>query len=366
LDIILMTESYQLNTRLQDLEEANDRLRRVLQQAPVAVFVYDAGGTIRDWNIASEKLYGYARHEAVGAHIHELLALPADRDFVKERIRRVFEGVSIGPMEQVHLDKKGRHLRLILAHAAIRGPRGIEEGVAFALDQTEIAQLREKMVEREKIAAMGTLAAGLAHEVGNPLASISAICQLIEKKGDDGRLKERIRTVRDAIDRIDVIVRRVLEFARSKGSSDHECLDLKAAVADVLNLASMDRRVKKMEVMERLPEKLPAVRVQRTAMSQVLLNLILNSAEACREGDRIEILADENDGGVSLIIQDSGPGFAGESLHRAVEPFYTTKDYGSGLGLSISYSIVERAGGTLTIANGPEGGARVEVWLPTA
>lgn len=369
LDLILMTESYEFSRRVRDLEEANDRLRRVLQQAPVAVIGYDAEGTIVDWNNAAEELYGYARHEAFGRKLLDLLILPGDRDLVVERFKRVFAGESLGPFDAVHRDKAGKHLRLILAHAAIRGPRGIDEGVAFVLDRTEISLLRERMVEREKIAAMGTLAAGLAHEVGNPLASISAICQLIEKKGDDGRLKERIRTVREAIDRIDAIVRRVLEFARSKGGSDIERLDLQATVKDVLNLVGLDRRVKRMSVSERVPGDLPAVRAQRTGMAQVLLNLILNAAEACQEGDRIEILGHEKDGGVSLVVQDSGPGFTGEALHRAVEPFYTTKDYGSGLGLAISYSIVERSGGRLLISNAEStegGGGRVEIWLPLA
>jgi PAS domain S-box-containing protein len=366
-DIIVITDAYHISTRLEDLIEANNRLRRVLDTAPVAVIGYNRAATVVDWNEAAARMFGFQRDEAIGRSWVDLAVLPDDVNFVIEIMRRVFSGEMIPPMDRRLRARDGRIVHAVLAHAPVRGAREIEEGFVFCLDMTELALLREKMVEREKMAALGTLAAGLAHEVRNPLSSISAVCQLVQRKGDDGKLQDRMRQVLEAIDRCEKIVRRVLDFARTRHDESEGPVAIDAVVENVLNLVALDSRLKGMTLARDIEPHLPAVRITRTALAQILINLIFNSGEAGEAGNRIAVRAAARDSGVAITVEDWGPGFSTESLRRGTEPFFTTKDDGTGLGLSISYGILERCGGSIGLRNRPtsEGtGAVVELWLP--
>lgn len=366
-DLILISESYHQTTLLQELDRANTSLRHVLEEAPVAVFGYDATGVVTIWNFAAEQLYGYSREEAVGRSLFDLIILEKDRTFVRGVIGRVFEGAAVRPMDRTQHDREGRVIKTIIAHAPRRQAGGITEAFAFCLDVTQLKLIEEKMIEQEKMAGLGTFAAGLAHEVGNPLASISAICQLIERKGDDGRLADRIRTIRDALDRIDSIVRRVLNFARRE--TDIGPVDVKRVVDETLDLIKFDRRFKEIEIRRSIPSDFPSVLAPHQGLAQVVINLLLNASDAAssRQGVRwIELTGMVKEKGVELLVDDSGPGFSEEVRRRALDPFFSTKPTGSGLGLSISYGILERAGGSMTIENHDRngGGGRIRLWMP--
>lgn len=367
LDLILMTESYQNTVHFQDLEESMAHTRRILFQAPLAIFSFDRAGRIREWNSAASHLFGYGGEEVIGKTVHDVIGMVEERELMDKLSGRIFDGEHVPALDRAYRRSDGVILNTIVTYAPLRGPNGIEEAVAFTLDVTQMAEMREKFIEQEKVAALGTLAAGLAHEVGNPLSSISAICQLIEKKGDDGRLKERMKTVGDALARIDSIVRRVLDFARRGDDSD--TVDLGVETRKVVDLIRLDRRLRKIEIHVEISEQVPTVKVSRTGLSQILVNLLLNAGEAIWERGEpgtISLKADVSGRGVRIAVEDNGPGFSADSMRRAIEPFYSTKSSGTGLGLAVSYGIVERSGGKLSFANRPEGGAVVTMWLPSS
>jgi signal transduction histidine kinase len=329
----------------------------------------------------------------------EMICLPRDEAYAEKRARIGRVHVDLGIDQRYVLGAMGLVRDFLQARArAALGADG--EAVAAAIGRAcdldlilitasyhDATRLKDRLAalareaERGKMAALGTLAAGLAHEVGNPLASISAICQLIERKGageDAGRLAERVRTIREAIDRIDALVRRVLEFARAGpvGEEGLAAVEIAEAVRRVLDLVGLDERLKGIEIAVDVPSGL-AVRAPRAGLDQVLMNLVLNAAEATmgqgphvsgrRPGTgRVTIRAARADADVSIVVEDDGPGFTAEAVRRATEPFYTTKEGGTGLGLAISYGIVERAGGRLAVSNRPGGGGRVEVRFPGA
>ncbi|MBL4889104.1 MAG: PAS domain S-box protein [Candidatus Lindowbacteria bacterium] len=370
-DLILITESYQYSQRLKDLTDSNIRLKRILDQAPVAVFGYDNEGKIVDWNPEAENLYGYQSKDALGEKLVDLISLPEDREMVQATIGRVFAGEVLPLMDRTQVTSEGRILKTIVAHAPIRGAEGIVEGFAFCLDTTEISILRDKMMDQEKMAALGTLAAGVAHEVGNPLASISAICQLIHKKSKDQKLKERITQIQDAISRIDSIVKRILNFARKEERIG--IVDVGKLITEVMDLIGFDRRLKSVSIVREISDSLSEVKAPRSGLIQVLINLILNAGEELldfREDPEIIISCKRVRNGTEILIKDNGPGFSEESLQRGIEPFYSSKELGTGLGLAISYGIIKRSGGTLDIKNdkvdGKVCGARVAIWLPEA
>lgn len=366
LDLILMTESYQTASHLRDIRESHTRFRRLLVQAPIGVFTFNEKGEIEDWNPAAERLFGITQEKMESRDFVKKLIPPDDRTFTREVITQVMSGNTVGPLEKRFETGKNVSVLSTVVFAPLRNEFGVEAGVAFCLDVGEIAELREKITDQEKMSALGTLAAGLAHEVGNPLSSISAIVQLIQKKGADDTLGEKMQTISGALDRIDSIVRRVLDFARG-GIEKSTTQDLKKEIDQVLALARLDRRLKRLDIQIDIEKDLPMVKAPKAGLSQVLLNLLLNAGEAVWEetGEGwIKITGKMSGGHVVISVGDSGPGFTKESLRRAQEPFFTTKKTGTGLGLAVSYGIIERLGGTLTLGNHPEGGGEVRLTLP--
>lgn len=365
-DLILMTESFHKTARVHEMEEGHRRLRLVLEQAPVAVFIYDRDANVTEWNPAAERLFGFTRDEVIRRGPFETFALPEDRDLIAGMVGRVFSGEEVRPVDRTHRTRDGRIINTIVAQAPILFEGEVRESAAFCLDVTELTTLREKMIEQEKMAALGTLAAGLAHEVGNPLASISAICQVIQMKATDPKLSERITTIHEAINRIDSIVRNVLSFARPR--EEVGSVAIGSLAKEALDLVLMDRRLKRVAVRAKIPPELPSVQAPRNGIVQVLINLLFNAADSLNrvEDPEIQVIAIEERGGVTVSVRDNGPGFDTATIHRAKEPFFSTKEHGTGLGLAISYGIIERCRGRMTLGNHAAGGAIVTVWLPAA
>jgi signal transduction histidine kinase len=239
---------------------------------------------------------------------------------------------------------------------------------------------RESLVRTEKLATVGRLASGIAHEVGNPLGAISGYAELAR-----GRLEARapagegpgaagIEEARDMLARIsgearriDAIVRDLLDFARPAALALGP-VELRGPVDAALRLARVQPRFRAVEAQVEVPPGLPAVRADASRLAQVLLNLLLNAGDAMEGAGRVAIRASAGEGRVRLEVSDAGPGIPPEHLPRIFDPFFTTKapGRGTGLGLAISHRIVESFGGEIAAANGPGGGAIFTVTLPLA
>jgi two-component system, NtrC family, sensor kinase len=221
---------------------------------------------------------------------------------------------------------------------------------------------QERLVQSEKLAGIGRLAAGVAHEINNPLAVILGYVKLLERKAE-GELAEDLRIVRDEALRAQVIVEGLLDLSRPLATAP-EAVDLKELCDEaVARLASTDR------LAEATVEVQGAARVEGhpQKLRQVVLNLIKNGAEAAGAGGRVEVeLSQLPGGGARLVVSDSGAGLPAEAAHKLFEPFFTTKPTGTGLGLAVSLGIVQAHGGTLE-ADSPVGtGARFTIRLPAS
>jgi signal transduction histidine kinase len=250
-----------------------------------------------------------------------------------------------------------------------------ERGAAEAREQA-LADLNRSETRRaltDRLAALGRLAAGVAHEINNPLAYVTANVAFVEealsaRSGADGELLEALRESRGGLDRIKRIVHELRGFSR--GSADGP------GPTDALGALEQARRM----LAARLPDLvvvaapgLPRVLAQPTELVQVLVNLLTNAADAARAAGpggapgRVEVSATPVEGGLELAVSDEGPGFTPEALAHAFEPFFTTKGSdGTGLGLALSREFVERWGGRIAAANRAEGGARVVISLRCA
>jgi len=257
--------------------------------------------------------------------------------------------------------------RLARALAADRGELAAKVAELTAANR-ELAEARESLIRTEKLATVGRLAAGVAHEVGNPLGAISGYAELARSKLAAGQpIDDYLVRIGNEAQRIDRIVRGLLDFARPS-KVVLAPIEVAPVVEAALRLAQVQARFKAVEVEVALPPELPRVIAEEHALAQVLLNVLLNAGDAMKGAGKVRIAAAREGDWLRLTIADSGPGIQAEHLPHVFDPFFTTKDpgQGTGLGLAICYRIMESCGGELTAGTGVGGGAVFSVRLGVA
>ena len=238
----------------------------------------------------------------------------------------------------------------------------LEERVAERTAALRASQAR--VIQQEKMAAFGLLAAGIAHEVGNPLAGISSLIQMIRRKDPNPYTNEKLELAERQLGRIQRTIREVVDFSRPASTAKGRVRPLEVA-EEALGIAKYYQRTKDRAITTDIPADLPPVRGVRDHLTQVVLNLVLNAIDATSRGGRIHIEGREDGPSILLSVEDDGRGVALEDRARLFQPYFTTKPSGTGLGLFVSRQIVEELGGTLTFRSGPAGGATFLVRLPS-
>ncbi len=244
-----------------------------------------------------------------------------------------------------------------LRHSAAELERRVEE---------RTRQLKEKqaqIIQAEKMAAVGRLAASMAHEINNPLQAITLHLQLMADEMQSPETARQLNIVQQEFNRIAGIVERLLDFQRPQ-AGEMQPINILATLETILTLADKQLERTGIDLVRLLPVESPLVAAVENQMKQVFLNLVLNAAEVMPEGGTLTIAARREDDEIIIEFADSGPGLDEETAARIFEPFFTTKSDGSGLGLAISHEIVANHDGTLTAASRPGGGAVFTVTLP--
>ncbi len=295
-------------------------------------------------------------------------------DALSQAARRVAAGArklevpSRGPRELVTLGQSVRSMteRLIEEESALRHKVAEVEKATRDLEQAQ-----DRLIRSERLASVGRLAAGLAHEIGNPISALMGLEDLLL----DGDLtpEERhdfLQRMRRETERIHRILRDLLEFARPSAQSSKlgsEKGDVARAIDDTVALVTPQKALKGIEIKTQLEPELPLVPLSGEQLVQVILNLVLNAADACSAGGRITIAAEKSGDGLALSVTDTGPGIPPEIRERLFEPFVTTKEVGkgTGLGLAVCRGLVEAAGGNIQLDPEFSTGARFRIWLPS-
>jgi two-component system sporulation sensor kinase A len=262
--------------------------------------------------------------------------------------------------ETAHVRRDGTTVPIELSSRAIEYD-GKPAVLSIARDITERKRMEQYILRTERLAAMGHLAAAMAHEINNPLQSIGSSMELVM----DFPLEEEERlgyleAVQSEVKRLGAITNRVLDFARPP-QVEHRPIWLSEVVRYALTLTGKQLQHSRIQASLDLPDESPRVVGSRDRLAQVFLNLIINAIEAMPDGGELEIAARTVENQVELTFSDSGPGIPSHTWHTIFEPFYTTKEEGTGLGLAISYSIVQDHGGTITASNAALGGAKIAV-----
>ncbi len=236
----------------------------------------------------------------------------------------------------------------------------------MALDIEEMKRLNEKLIRTEKLAAMGTLSAGVAHEVNNPLASISSLIQMLQKNGKlDEDAKEKLNLIASQISRIKRVTSDMMDFARVRKAAKAE-IEINEIVEKSIRLASFDKSFQKLTTSTEFTAGLPKVFADSDQIQQVLLNLLLNARDAMPDGGNLEIRTALIDECVRVEISDTGIGIRGDDAKQIFDPFFTTKltGDGTGLGLAVCYGILTAHDGSIDVINLEEGGTKFIISLP--
>ncbi|GAB4250863.1 cache domain-containing protein [Deferrisoma sp.] len=228
---------------------------------------------------------------------------------------------------------------------------------------------QDELVRSGKLAALGALAAGVAHEINNPLAAIQANTELLLLRAEaDPEIAEEAQAIAEQVERIQKIVASLLTFARPRAEAGREAVDLHRLVVETLELAAPQARKNRVAVETRADPDLPAAWGDPDKLRQVLTNLVVNALEHSPRGGTVRIATGRGDDGATVWVrvEDEGPGVPAAERDRIWNPFYTTRSEGTGLGLSIAHAIVEDHGGRIVLDSAPGRGAAFTVILPRA
>jgi two-component system NtrC family sensor kinase len=337
------------------------------------IAVVDDEGRVRRANRALASLLGMPLQSVVGTPLGE--ALLGKPHALQDLLAATRRGDRPAPMV-ARSERLKRTVRVNVAH--IPGAATEQSIVVMVEDVTEQQALETQLVQSEKLAAVGQLVSGVAHELNNPLTSIAGLSEfLLEQKELGKKDRGHLQVIQEQAERASRIVRNLLTFAR-KGGAERVPVDLNDVIRRTLSLTSYDLKLKDIQVERELSGALPDVFGDRHGLQQVVLNLVTNAAHAVaenpRERPREITVSTWFDGQVHLRVADTGPGIPDEIAQSVFTPFFTTKEpgKGTGLGLSITYSIVESHGGQITLEprsprdGGGGGGAAFRVDLPPA
>ena len=252
--------------------------------------------------------------------------------------------------------------RLERLNADLNGHRAeLEERVAERTRALRASQAR--VIHQEKMAAFGLLAAGIAHEVGNPLAGVSGLIQMIRRRDPSPYTAEKLALAESQLARIQRTVRDLIDFSRP-ASNLRGRFRVDSVVDEALGIAKYYQRTKERAITTDVAADLPPVRGVRDHLTSVILNLVLNAIDATDRGGRIAIRGERDGDDVTIVVEDDGRGIAPDDHPRLFQPYFTTKPQGTGLGLFVCRQVVEEMGGSLEFASTPGSGATFRVRLP--
>jgi two-component system NtrC family sensor kinase len=354
------------NARFFDLVRAGrDQWETTFNALAEGLAVVDEHGRIRRANRALAALTGSSMPALSNRSLPDAL-LPDSAD-----LPRLLEAARRGDPAPPLTGRTAGDRVLRIAAAPMRGEGAAPWVVVLVEDVTEQEQLESQLIQSEKMAAVGQLVSGVAHELNNPLTSVAGLAEfLLEQPAPTARDRDHLRVIREQADRATKIVRNLLTFAR-QGPAEVERYQLNELVERTVSLVEFEATLQDIAIDVTLDPALPVLLGDRYQIQQVVLNLVTNALQAVRHTPparerRVRITTSLQDDLVTLRVADSGPGIDSALLPHIFTPFFTTKDpgQGTGLGLSISYRIVEDHGGSLAVERGDEGGAVFAMRLP--
>lgn len=352
---------------LEDLGHFTESIVEIVQDGLITI---DRKGKVLYFNKAAQDILGYDRKRVIGKNIDGILS--------NEDVQRILAGgfragearvgkettlkkvngdtVSIGTSATVYTDNAGN----------------IQGHIITFKDLTEIHRMQEEILRMDRLASLGEISSGIAHEIRNPLAAIKTTAQAMEEEMEpEDPKREFLSRIVKEIDRLDTMLRTFFSFAKPKRPLYARC-DIRDVIKEVLLLLGKDVKNNKIEIVEKYAPNLPAVHGDFQQLQQVFLNLLLNSIEFMDPGREKKIFitawgkkGSQKKSVIEISLTDTGVGIDEEHINKIFDPFFTTTAKGTGLGLSITYRIVQRHDGSITVKSKTGQGTTFIINLPT-
>jgi two-component system NtrC family sensor kinase len=360
--------------RTRELEAQRNFAARIIDSLPVGLYVIDRHYRIRAWNRKREAgTQGVSREDALGREVFEVLDRQP-RDLLKEEFDRVF---ATGEIQQVEMDSQAtgeaRHYRITKIPMRLDDD-DISHVITIGEDVTEWRQAQQRLTQSEKLAAVGQLAAGVMHEINNPLATILACSEALELRlaalpaGERKAQEEYLHIIDTEVQRCRRIVDGLLDFSRPKTGDKRAC-DINAIIEQTLFLLKHHTRFKWLTVERQFDAGLPTVQADAERLVQCFMALMLNAMDAMNSRGVLTVRSRRNPQRADEVLvefADTGSGIKQEDIPKIFEPFYTTKPQGrgTGLGLSVAYGIAEEHRGRIEVESQMGVGSTFKVFFP--
>ncbi len=386
-----------------ELRDSKNFVEGILGSMTDMLVVTDSGGRIKMTNEATQKLLGYRREELLDEPASKVFGMAQKSGMFKGNMAQILlEGEPIQNYQTYLLSANGGRIPVLFNGSVMRdGDNKFSGVVGVASDlrelkklisdlekanknieewnrqleqkveerTAELRQTQQQLVQAAKLASLGYLTGGVAHELGNPMVGILNFTQLLSKKIDKDDPRARyVKTIESAAHQCQTIISGLLSFAR-QDRAVYAPVDCSEAAEDALLLIGRQLSYQKIDVTKNLPPDIPKVQGSANQLQQVFLNIIANARDAMPEGGLLTITtkAVEENKMVEITFQDTGGGIGEDIIPKIFDPFFTTKrDIGTGLGLSISYGIIKSHGGTIDVESLPGEGTSFIIRLPAA
>ncbi|MBI5464435.1 MAG: PAS domain S-box protein, partial [Ignavibacteriales bacterium] len=342
------------------------RFSNVIHNTINPIQITDASGNMVYVNPAFERVSGFSSEEVIGKNPRLISSGRHGREFWKEVWSHILSGkVWHGQIENRRKDGAPFHTDLVIS-PIVETDGSIVGFLGAHRDITEQRMLEQQLVRSQRLEAIGTLAAGIAHEVGNPLTAIASLVQLLQRTSGEQFAAEKLDLINTQISRITKIIRNLVNFSRPTTHQSAPA-DVNQIIRDALSIVQYGKKVKNIKFDIQLDETIPMVDVVPDQIVQVFINILMNAVDSI-EGKQgtITVRSRGKDEAVEVDISDTGKGIDSESLVKVFEPFYTTKGVGqgTGLGLWVSYGIMQNFGGDIHVESVVGKGSSFTIMFP--
>lgn len=353
------------------LRESEARLRGILETAVDGIITITEAGVVESLNPAAERIFGYAAQELLGQNV-KILMPPMYRAVHDDYITNYLDTglkkiIGIG-REVVGMRKNGNTFPMHLAVSEVRlGERRLFTGLVR--DLSEQKRLEKQVLQVERLATIGKMAAKVAHEIRNPLSSISLNAELLQDElnsyaqTDTGEAQSLLQSMIAEIDRVTSLTEEYLQFSRLPESQPVRD-DINRVVKESVDFYQPQARQKKVVLQSAISTKTWEVRFDPVQIRRVLLNIMRNAVEAMPKGGMLNIATEQSGREVVIRIVDTGVGIAPEEIEKIFDPFFTTKDFGTGLGLAVVQQIIEEHRGRIVCQSILGQGTTFSIYLP--
>lgn len=348
------------------LRHSEEKLRRTVESSPDAITVTDLNGNIIECNTATLGIHGFSsKEEIIGKNAFELIS-KQDQEKAMKNLKRTLELGSVKNVEYTLVTKDGREFPGELSASVIRDISGTPTFfVAITKDITERKKAEEDLLQSKKLASIGQLAAGVAHELNTPLANISLITANMSKMTNDSEILKKINTLSIQGKAATNIVQSLLDFSR-KIEPNLRVVELNKVISESISQAVI-RKPKTIEIIKDFGTDIPKIKADRTQLKQVFTNIIDNAFDAMLKGGKLTITTEQTDeNNVEVRFMDTGVGLSKEDQKNIFDPFFSKKEVGKGvgLGLSICHGIVNAHNGSIEVESEERKGTTFIVKLP--